>query len=412
LIIKLLKYLRGYVTFQLMGFSPERFLNLCSNHNILLWDLKNIDNVYEMKINIKGLKQLRPLLKKTKTKIIITEKVGFPFFLQRYQKRKSFFVGILSCITTILLLSTFIWNIHIEGNYSRTTEVILEYLEKEGVKHGIFKSEMDCVEIERLLRDEFDDIIWVSAKIEGTRLKIKIQENTDVTLVDMVEYEASDLAANKNGIITSIITRAGKPQVSVGDAVVMEDILVSGRVDILDDSKTVISFEYYPADADIYVQTAYIYQDEFALTYEDKEFTGRSKETAYIRLFGTNYGLFPKNSLYNEADKTTTEKQLKITENFYIPIHVGTTKQSEYVTVTKKYTKEEATTKANENLVLFNEKLIEKGVQIFENNVRIEMSEKSCRTYGEIIVIEKIGKRVPAQSLDSLEEGTVENEYN
>jgi sporulation protein YqfD len=412
LIVKLLKYLRGYVTFRLMGFSPERFLNLCSNHNILLWDLRNIDSVYEMKISVKGLKQLRPLLKKTKTKIIIKEKVGFPFFLHRHRKRKSFFIGIIVCIAIITLLSVFIWNIDVEGNYSRTTEVILEYLEEEGITHGLLKKDVDCVKIERLLRAKFGDIIWVSAKVEGTRLKIKVQENTDIDLEDIVEYEASDLVANKEGIITAIITRAGKAQVTVGDNVAVDELLVSGRVDIMDDSKTVIGFEYYPADADIYIQTTYTYQDEFSFTYEYKEFTGKSKKTTYIKLFETNYGLFPKDDLYEESDRITNEKQLKLTESFYIPIHIGTTKQSEYVTITKRYTEEEAINRANESLVLFNEKLMEKGVQIFENNVRIEMNEEFCKAYGQIIVIEKIGKRVPAQTLDSLEEGTIENEYN
>ena len=33
-----MRYLRGYVKIQIQGYSPERFLNLCSYHHILIWD--------------------------------------------------------------------------------------------------------------------------------------------------------------------------------------------------------------------------------------------------------------------------------------------------------------------------------------------------------------------------------------
>lgn len=32
-----MRYLRGYVKIQIQGYSPERFLNLCSYHHILIW---------------------------------------------------------------------------------------------------------------------------------------------------------------------------------------------------------------------------------------------------------------------------------------------------------------------------------------------------------------------------------------
>jgi len=398
-----------------MGFSPERFLNLCSNHNILLWDLKNVGDTYEMSISLRAFKQLKPLLKKTKTKLIIIEKQGLPFFLHRYRKRKVFFLGILCSAVLLYLLSSFIWNIHIEGNYSQTTEVILEYLEEEGISHGIWKDNVNCKDIATILRARFNDIIWVSAKIEGTRLIIDVQENTDTQLEETVEYEPSDLVANKDGIVTSIITRAGIPQVTVGDIVNVDDLLILGRLDITDDSQTVIRHEYVPADADIYIQTSYTYNDEFSLTYESKEFTGNVKKIYFIKLFDKSFGLFPKKSPYDTYDTVEDETQLKLTENFYLPIHMGTTELKQYETVTKKYTEEEAIALANENLNLFNEKLMEKGVQISQNNVKIDVDEESCKASGEIVVIEKIGKRVEteiAEILDSPEEGTADNEYN
>ena len=62
--LSLIKFFHGFLRIQLSGYSPERFLNLCSNHNILIWDLTNYGDGYEFNISIHGYRQLKPLLKK------------------------------------------------------------------------------------------------------------------------------------------------------------------------------------------------------------------------------------------------------------------------------------------------------------------------------------------------------------
>ena len=72
--IEILKYLRGYVRIKVWGFSPERFMNLCSNKQILLWDIVREGDVYYMNINLRGFRQLRPIVKKTGTRAVIWER--------------------------------------------------------------------------------------------------------------------------------------------------------------------------------------------------------------------------------------------------------------------------------------------------------------------------------------------------
>ena len=78
--LSLIKFFRGFLLVRLNGYSPERFLNLCSNHNILIWSLSNRGDTYEFYISIAGYRKLKPLLKKTKTRITILKRIGFPFF--------------------------------------------------------------------------------------------------------------------------------------------------------------------------------------------------------------------------------------------------------------------------------------------------------------------------------------------
>lgn len=115
-----LKFFQGYVRVRLTGYAPERFLNLCSNRNILIWNLEYREEHYEFCISVRGFRQLKPLLRKTKTRLIILQRYGLPFWLHRYRKRKLFFGGIFFCGAALYVLSLFIWNIQIQGNQHQT----------------------------------------------------------------------------------------------------------------------------------------------------------------------------------------------------------------------------------------------------------------------------------------------------
>ena len=45
LILRLFRYLFGYVRFAAWSGFPERFINLCEHNKILLWDVRSRDGV-------------------------------------------------------------------------------------------------------------------------------------------------------------------------------------------------------------------------------------------------------------------------------------------------------------------------------------------------------------------------------
>ena len=57
------QYIRGYVTIKVWGYSTERLLNLCGNHDILVWDIVNYGEYDTMNISVRGFFALKPLLK-------------------------------------------------------------------------------------------------------------------------------------------------------------------------------------------------------------------------------------------------------------------------------------------------------------------------------------------------------------
>ena len=65
--LQFIQYLKGYVCIRVWGYSPERFMNLCSNHDILIWNMEHVEGQYEFCISVRGVRQLKPILRKTRT---------------------------------------------------------------------------------------------------------------------------------------------------------------------------------------------------------------------------------------------------------------------------------------------------------------------------------------------------------
>lgn len=404
LIGRLLLLAKGYVRILICGGSYERFLNLCSNHRILLWNLCPAAKGYEANLYLKDFYKLKPLARKCRTRIRIKGKYGLPFFLNRHRKRKVFALGICCCGVFIYFLSCFVWNIQIEGNQSVSRQIMLEYLSENQIGYGTFKSVIDCKDLAARLRSRFSDFTWVSVKIQGTGLLINVQENTDIRLLEDRDYEASDLVSDVNGRIVSMITRSGAPQVLEGAEIAVGDPLVLGRLEITDDAGEVIDYQYCAADADIYVQTTIPYHDEFLMEYEFQSYTGKKRYGGYLELLGNYFGLPVTFHSFEEYDILEKEHRLHILQDFYLPVSFSTVTAREYRTELHTYTKNEAISISEAKLQKFLSQKEEKGVQIFEKNVKIDVSATSCCADGTITVIQKAGRRVDTEKIDLQQE--------
>ena len=186
---------------------------------------------------------------------------------------------------------------------------------------------------------------------------------------------------------------------SAGDEVKKGDLLVSGRIDILDDAGTVINYQYTKSDADIYGYTSYTYSDRFPLTYEKKEPTGNSTKRYGVELAGKRIQVPWIKPDYASSDKSTDYRQLNLFSDFYLPITLCVDTYTEYKTSKVKYTKSEAENEAKKHLEAYLKKFIEKDIQILEKNVIIDINEEYCSCSGVIQTCEKIGKSVRTEQL-------------
>ena len=85
----MLSYVLGYLKLSVEGYYIERFINICKNNKITIWNLKrNKEIELYLNVRISEFKKICEIAKKTKCKIKIKNKKGIPFLLHKYKKRK------------------------------------------------------------------------------------------------------------------------------------------------------------------------------------------------------------------------------------------------------------------------------------------------------------------------------------
>jgi len=392
--IEFLKYMRGYLRIRVWGFSPERFMNLCSNKGILLWDIVPEGETYTMCINLKSFRALRPIVRKTGTRVVILERYGLPFFLSRLQSRKLFVVGLFLAVAFWIVSALFVWDIELEGNYRITEDVFQTFLSEQQVKIGMYKESLDIERLEKEIRRRFPQITWASAKLSGTKLVISVKENDAPILKEEVQgREGRDLVSEYDGTIVSVIVRSGVPMVKAGDVVEKGAVLVDGKVPVYNDDTTVREYLPVDADADIILEHITNFSARLDFDYIKKEYTGREKKSYYLRV-GEKELKWPGEDTYLVQDSLIRESRPLVFEKLSVPVYFGSKTEREYQNVEYEYTLEEAEQALNEKIIAFIASLQEKGVQIIEKDVKIDTNSGSWVIYGEFLVREPVGTSV------------------
>ncbi len=393
MIIWLNRYIFGYLFVELTGYSPERFFNICSVHEIELWKIVNTGTSYRFFMSVKGFRRIKPLVRKSKVRLRILKKFGLPFFLYRNRKRKAYGAGFACFFILLYGLSLFIWDIEFEGNRMYTYDTLLKYFESEEIHYGMRKSNIDCDALEEALRTNFPEITWVSARVSGTRLLVKIKENEVLSEIPAKDETPCNIVAEKDGVITSMIVRSGVPKAAIGDQVVKGQVLVSGVLPIIGDSEEIMNVHYIRSDADITARTEYHFTKQLPLLQKIDVETGKTRRGWYGKLF--SYSLLiirprPEGTFWK---LTMEEEQLHLFQNFYLPAYFGTITGKEYISYERPYTEEEKKLLADDMNERLKKKLLEKGVQILENHVRILDNESLCQAAIDFVAEEPIGRR-------------------
>lgn len=386
LIIRLIK---GYLFVELRGNSPERFINLCRHHRIYLRKVEQNNGRHTFYMYMGDYFKIHDIAFKTSTYPHIIYRKGLPFLIKALLDAKSSAPCFIIFMAIIYMLSKIVWNIDISGELRHTDEEISRYLSEINVYAGMRTEAVDGDEIERLIRNRFNDISWVSVELRGTNMYIKVLEANIMENKRNNDGNYSSITASSPGVVKSIITRTGTPMVRPGDKVKAGDILVSGIIDIYNDSGEVVKKNPVYADADVYIDTHYKYKDEFDMIYMYRQYSGKKKKSMFLNVFGHTFFLenpLNKFASYENYDIMRKHMNMEIAGIKFNDISLTYRTMSEYEPVFRTYNNEEAVNKAKNNLRLYLNSLISAGISVNSKDIKVNIKDGICRTKGKVFV--------------------------
>ncbi len=377
----LLNYILGYVNIKVEGFFIERFINICISKKILLWNIKRKKStIMYANIGINDYKKIKPIAKKTKSRISIQNKKGLPFVVHKYRKRK-IFVGLLAIIfIALFVMSKFIWNIEIKGNNQISKAEILEELNKQGLKIGAYKGKINSNSIINRVRLDRDDIAWMGIDLEGTNAIVEIKETSKAPEI-INENEYCNIVSNKEGMITKINVQNGTAVVKEGDIVKKGDILVQGYLE-----GKYTGIRYVHAKADIEAKIWYSKKEKVFLKQQIQVPTGATEEKYTLNINNFKINFYKTLSKFENYDTINENKKLMIFSNFYLPIEIIKKTNYEYVNEEKIYTEEELIQLTQEKI----EEELEEEISQKENIINKQTNVYPNEDYIEVEVIYEV----------------------
>ncbi len=373
----LLRLILGYVRIEVEGYYIERFINICQNKKILIWNLKREKGVQLFfNIGISDFKKLKEISRKTNCKIKINKKKGIPFILHRYKKRKIFAIFLIIIAFLVYTSSKYVWNIDIKVEENSKIENVKEDLESLGLKRGILKSKIDTDKIINELRLKRNDISWIGIDLKGTNAIVKIViVHEKPELINNSDY--CNIVAAKDGIITEIVARNGTALVKPGDEVHKGDVLIAGYMEGKYTDK-----RYVHSLGEVKAKILYKQSKKIPLNQELLKETGEVEKKYQIKFNNFQINFYKTLSKFKIYDTIYTEHNFKIFSNFYLPISLVKITNKKQIKENKNYSMEDAIELGKTELS--NE--IEKNITNKQNILGVTVDTDEHEDYVEVFV--------------------------
>ncbi|GBF75422.1 sporulation protein YqfD [Paenibacillus sp. 598K] len=265
-----LQTLQGIVTVRIRGGSPSALVNEAGAAGVRLWSIRyTSEQEMDCELTVGDFFRLRPILKRTSCRIHVIGRRGLPFWLRKLERRKFFAAGLFLFLAGLYLLSCMIWDVEVKGNVALTEEQVLSAAEAEGIRLYQWSFRMLDVDVlSRRLAQRLPEAAWVGVDKRGTKITIEVVENRTAKPPSL--YTPRHLIAAEDAVVTRIIAETGRPVVKKDMRVKRGDILISGTIGALPNTRTVV------AKGEVRGLVWHSYSIELPLKSRSKAYTGES----------------------------------------------------------------------------------------------------------------------------------------
>ncbi len=378
LILKLFRFLFGYVSFTASGGFPERFINLCKLNRITLWELKCENSVISACTDCPSYKRIRSAAKKSGMRVRLSRKHGLPFFIERHSRRIGVLIGACLCVCIITVLSTRIWSIDVTGNSAVPSEKIAEVFEQLGVKVGVAGSRIDIRSTEIAALQRLPELSWLNINIAGSAARIEVRERKPETKID-ADSKPTDIVAARDGQIVILRSFSGTPAQKIGSAVLKGNLLISGAKENKD-----LTVRFCHASGYVVARTARSTAVSQSSTLSVKKIADEKKSFILdFLIFSVPIGKTGESAYRN--------KSMLYINGVTLP--VGITECSETVYEDSEAKLSEERTKALALLRFFDKCAADfRYLKLEKTDISCNSSDKGCIVSGEFTCLENIGE--------------------
>ena len=379
-------YLLGYVKINIEGLSLEKFLNLTAKKNIRCYDVfRNSSTSIECYVVKQDFAKLRKVLRDSRSKLTVKEKIGLPFILNPFKKRKTLLIGAVAFIIALFVSSQFIWQIEVEGNHELNSEEIISYLHG-AAKIGNYKKNIDLNEIKRAVELGNKKIAWSGVRLYGTKLIINVVESIDEPQILQDEDYSCNIIASKDAQITQIITENGIEAATVGQNIKKGETIISG---ILPEEMNA-PLRYTNARGTVKGKVWYSASAFIAKKSIVKVRSQKSEQILTVDFLGQQYTKEPAFKDF-ESEKINENN----IENFFIPIYIKTERIYELVDSEKELTQQEMKQMSAQNALRDVLRYVPDGAEITYRDVQYSVDENGVTAVYVVEAIEEIGEVAP-----------------
>ncbi|MEK3788245.1 sporulation protein YqfD [Paenibacillus sp. FSL K6-1230] len=273
-----LTWIQGHVRLVVKGERIAELVNLLTVQGIHVWDVVSLgEQMSSMRVLLPDFFRLRPLLKRTGSRMHVYERRGLPFQLSRLGRRAFFAAGVGIFVLVLVLMSSLVWNVEVRGNDRLTADRVLQAAKSEGLYPYQWKFRlMSQDKLSQALMRRLPDTSWVGVEIRGTEVIIQIVEAEKPEPTKLLSPR--HLISKADAVITEIYAEQGRPVVSRNTRVKKGDILISGMIGDEQHAQMVV------AKGEVKGMVWHEYEIEIPLEQHRKSYTGNSYDKLYLVL--------------------------------------------------------------------------------------------------------------------------------
>lgn len=382
MLFELFRFIFGYVTFRARDGFAERFINVCTAHEIPLWNISKQGNCITACTTMAGYKKIRKAASESSMKVRLVGKHGLPFIVSNNSDKLGLVIGFFVFIVGLIFLSGRVWTVNVTGNSVVSPQKIEQVFDESGLCIGRRVSKLNRQRIVAESLIKINEISWATINIRGCTANIEVREAVDKPEVEKKIESTSNIVASKDGQIEIVEAYKGTPSVKAGQTVMKGNLLISGIKQTKSDTNLF-------SHAQGYVVAGTTIKVKSETEKNDKIFCDESKKVCSLYIFGKEFSL--RKNL--ESDVCYLNKTRAVINGVVLPFGIN------YRTYTK-FSKEKSTSgDAVARLEALNDFALQSynrtlHTQITSQEISVSESDNKITVTGEYNCYENIGSNL------------------